>query len=79
MWLNAARIRAGALVRVLADISGHRAQLGREVAERAEARLLREGGAGLRQGIEAFADDLPCGLAVGQHEVGGPDDLKDAM
>ena len=65
MWLNAARSRAGALVQVLTHIPGHRAQRGREVAERAETRLLREGGEGLGQDIEAFSDDLRGGPAVG--------------
>src|SRR6266487_6855306 len=67
--LNTARRCACALVQVLADIAGHRAQVTCEFAQRGKTRLLREGGAGLSQDVEALVDDLPGGIAVGQDEV----------
>ncbi len=43
--------------------------------ERGQTGFMRQGVTGLGQRIEAFTDDLPGRLAVGQHEVGGPGDL----
>jgi hypothetical protein len=55
----------GALVQVRADVARHGAQLICEFAQRGQTGLLGEGGAGLGQNTEAFADDLPGGLTVG--------------
>jgi hypothetical protein len=54
----------GALVQVPADVARHGAQVTCEFAQRDQTGLLGEGGAGLGQNTESFADDLPGGLTV---------------
>ena len=62
----------GALVQVRADVARHGAQVICEFAQCGQTGLLGEGGTGLGQNTEAFADDLPGGLTVGQYEVVRP-------
>src|SRR5690242_511250 len=58
------------------DVLAHRLQLFGERGERAEARLLAEGSAGLLQRVEPFGDDLPGRVLVRQHEDGGTGDVE---
>ena len=62
----------GALIQVCADVARHGAQVICKFAQRGQTGLLGEGGTGLGQNTEAFADDLPGGLTVGQYEVVRP-------
>src|SRR6516225_12117933 len=63
----------GCLGDVCLDVLAHRVQLVGQWGERAEARVLAEGSAGLLQRIEPFFDDLPGRVLVRQHEDGGAD------
>src|SRR6202041_275397 len=67
---------AGRLSGVGRDVLAHRLQLFGERGERAEARLLAEGSAGLLQRVEPFVDDLPGRVLVGQQEAGGAGDVE---
>ncbi len=61
---------------VSADVLVHRLRLAGERGERAEARLLAEGSAGLLQRIEPFLDDLSGRVPVRQQEDRGTGDVE---
>ncbi|HEY2131149.1 MAG TPA: hypothetical protein VGH77_28600 [Streptosporangiaceae bacterium] len=68
---SAARFRG-----VYRDVLAHRLQLFGERGERAEARSLAEGSAGLLQCVELFLDDLPGRVLVRQQEDGRAGDVE---
>jgi hypothetical protein len=60
----------------LTDILSHLGKPIRQPVEHAKPILVGELPGDARKDVKALFDDLPCGLAVGQHERGWPNDVE---